>query len=556
MTQLRISFTEGDNKGETYPLLPEQVVSVGRSHSNTIRLASPDVSGKHLIIRTDKGGNINVEILSSRTTVVNGKNAKIGDILRLAAGSTVIMGGNTAFVIEEDGGDDVMKTQIPSDDDQKTALPSPGWKGDPADTEKTTMRTFDTATIVGKAPAPAPKQAPARKAPPAAGNTIVGQTMVGSTIIQSGNNTIGADSAVSEETVAFQTRVASDDEMDKIKNSIKLKQRKKVILIALPLFLFFAIAVFLYFFLKPTAEEFVTWPADADGNFLNEYQQLAPYLAVVYPNVPGCTLAGDESNVEINTRIGKLQDVRLHILAKTVKDPATIEEDHMQAFEKWMAAMQEQEVTMTFGGDRTTMFLNTTRGAGVPMTYDTYTRRGENDDFWGYAMFLRNQDSIHTVMIEVENGDQWRSEPFMRAQATGMVIYAFQRTEEHWEGTSSYRRETTVAEDLREASSFMEREAPVYWGRIHYLLLSALIKSAKAEKPDQDLASEALNMLIRLRRVQTTWYNTQRLAWQYAFQNEDHATMNSIQAMGESVFSSEFQYSDYRYDLIKRKDWK
>ena len=43
---------------------------------------------------------------------------------------------------------------------------------------------------------------------------------------------------------------------------------------------------------------------------------------------------------------------------------------------------------------------------------------------------------------------------------------------------------------------------------------------------------------------------------QYAFQNEDKTTMNSIQAMGESVFSSEFQYSDFRYDLIKRKDWK
>ena len=63
-------------------------------------------------------------------------------------------------------------------------------------------------------------------------------------------------------------------------------------------------------------------------------------------------------------------------------------------------------------------------------------------------------------------------------------------------------------------------------------------------------------MLIRLRRLQTDWYNTQRLAWQYAFQNEDRGTMNSIQAMGESVFSSEFQYSDFRYDLIKRKDWK
>ena len=562
MTQLRISFTGGDNRGEQYPLLPEQVVSLGRSHSNTIRLSAPDVSGKHLIIRTDKVGNISVEVLSSRTTVVNGKNASIGDMLKLSPGSTVQMGSATVFVIEpaDDGGE--MKTQIPSDDDEKTALPTPGWKADSGDdAEKTTARSADDfATVVGKAPVQAPAPAPADAAAKTMSGTIAGTiagVMAGNTILQSGgNSTIGAGSAVSEETVAFQTRVASDDEMDKIKKSLRTKQRKKVILIALPLFLFFAIAVFLYFYLKPSAEEFVTWPADSGGNFLNEYRQVAPYLAIVYPNVPGCTIAGDDSNVEINTKIGKLRDVRLHIIAKSVKDPATLEQDHQQAFEKWMESMLEQEVTLTFAGDRTTMFLNTTKGAGVPMTYISYTRRVENDDFWGYALFLRNEDNVHTVMIEVELGDQWRSEPFMRAQATGMVIYAYQKTEEHWEGASSYRKETTVAEDLREASSFMEREAPVYWGRIHYLLLSALIKSAKSENPDPEQVADAKNMLARLRRLQTTWYNTQRLAWQYAFQNEDKATMNSIQAMGESVFSSEFQYSDFRYDLIKRKDWK
>lgn len=564
MTQLRISFTAGNNKGEQYPLLPEQVVSVGRSHSNTIRLSAPDVSAKHLILRTDRGGNISVEILSSRTTVVNGKNASIGDMLKLSPGSTVQLGNDTVFEIEsgvEAGGDDT-KTCVPSDD-EKTALPTPGWKpeADSGDAEKTTLGSSDDfATVVGKAPvkAPAPARAPA--ASTMIGKTMasgtIASTMIGSTILQSGSNTIGADSTMSEETVAFQTRVASDDEMDKIKKSLRTKQRKRVFLIALPLFLFFAIAVFLYFYLKPKPESFVTWPADSAGNFLNEYRQVAPYLAIVYPNVPGCTVAGDDSNVEINTAIGKLRDVRLHILAKSVKDPATLEQDHMQAFENWMNAMQEQEMTLTFAGDKTTIFLNTTRGAGVPLTYVSYTRRVENDDFWGYALFLRNEDNIHSVMIEVEIGDQWRSEPFMRAQATGMVIYAFQRTEEHWEGASSYRKETPVEEDLKEAASFMEREAPVYWGRIHYLLLSALIKSAKSEKPDEEQVADAKNMLIRLRRLQTTWYNTQRLAWQYAFQNEDRSTMNSIQSMGESVFSSEFQYSDFRYDLIKRKDWK
>ena len=558
MTQLRISFTAGGNKGEQYPLLPEQAVSVGRSHSNTVRLSAPDVSGKHLIIRTDKRGNVSVEVLSSRTTVVDGKDASIGDILKLSPGSTVQMGNDTVFVLEtEDGGD--MRTMVPSDDDEKTALPTPGWKGAPEDdAEKTTMRSVDVddgATIVGKAPvsapAPAKAKAPAPTPAPAPGNTILNTL---STMFGGGSK--ASENVAVEETIAFSTRVASDDEMDKIKKSIQTKQRKKVALIALPLFLFFALAVFLYFYLKPSPEEFVTWPADLKGNFLNEYRQVAPYLAIAYPDVPGCTVTGDDSNVEINTAIGKLRDVRLHILAKSVKDPATLEQDHQQAFETWMNAMQEQEVTLTFAGDRTTIFLNTTKGAGVPLTFISYTRRVENDDFWGYALFLRREDNVHTVMIEVETGDQWRSEPFMRGQATGMVLYANQRTEDHWEGASSYRKETTVAEDLREAASFMEREAPVYWGRIHYLLLSALIKSAKAGNPEPEQVADAKNMLIRLRRLQTDWYNTQRLAWQYAFQSEDRGTMNSIQAMGESVFSSEFQYSDFRYDLIKRKDWK
>ena len=211
---------------------------------------------------------------------------------------------------------------------------------------------------------------------------------------------------------------------------------------------------------------------------------------------------------------------------------------------------------MSFGGDRTTVYLNTSRGAGVPISFISYTRRVENDDFWGYALFVRCEDNEHAIMIEVPLSDQWRATPFMHAQITEMVLYAPKLTEEHWEGASSYRKNTAVADDLREASSFMDREAPIYWGRIHYLLLSALIKSAKAGNPDADQVAEARNMLVRLRRLQTTWYNTQRLAWQYAFQSEDKVTMNSIQAMGESVFSSEFQYSDFRYDLIKRKDWK
>ena len=63
-------------------------------------------------------------------------------------------------------------------------------------------------------------------------------------------------------------------------------------------------------------------------------------------------------------------------------------------------------------------------------------------------------------------------------------------------------------------------------------------------------------MLIKLREQQTVWYNSQKLAYQFAEKNKDVRTMLSIQSMCDSIFSAEFQQSDYRYDLIKRKDWK
>ena len=541
MTEYQIKFTAGENQGTVYPLSPGQAVSIGRSHSNTIRVSAPDVSGKHIIIRL-RGALITVEVLSSRITKLDGNDVSMGDMLDVSPGSVIQMGETTVFVIErvgaDDGGDDDMATCIPDDAD-KTVIPQ------------------EATAPASAAPAPERKTTPPRPAPkPVPPEEIYERTIIGgddNATVAGENATVGASTS---ETIAFQTRVASDDEMENIKNAFRVKRRKKIIMLGLPLFLFFVISVFLYFYLKPSTEEFVTWPVDSNGEFLNDFYQIAPYLALAFPGVPGATVKGDDYNADILTKIGKRHDVNLHILATGVRDPATLEQDHPQAFDNWMEAMREKEPTLSFGGDRTTMFLNPSRGAGVPLSVISYTRRVENDDFWGYALFVRNEDYVHSVMIEVSLADQWRAEPFMRQQATGMVIYAPKVTEEHWEGASSYRKDTSVATDLREASSFMQREAPVYWGRIYYLLRGALIKSAKAEKPDQEQITEAKSLLVKLRRQQTNWFNTQRLAWQYAFQNEDKETMNSIQAMGESVFSSEFQYSDYRYDLVKRKDWK
>lgn len=527
MRQCRIRFTTGENKGDCHPLPPEQVVSIGRSHANTIRVSASDVSGRHLIIRTDRGGNSVAEVLSSRITRLNEKDVNIGDQLELSPGDSVQMGEDTVFVIEQSDNGDGENTCI-SDEEKTVPVVAPAGE---SENRRTQLDRGDQDTV-----------------PAASGDDTVP--------VASGDDTVPVASGegVPDETLAFQTRAASDEELDNIKKAYRVKRQRKVFLIAFPIVLFFVLAVVLYFYLKPRSEEFVTWPKDKQGNFLNGFQQTAPYLAIVYPKAAGCVVQTKDGVTEIETRIGKFQDVRLHMIVTGNREPATLLQDHPAAFEAWMEKMRDREPTISFGGDRSTVFLNCSRGAGIPLSFVSCTRRVGNDDFWGIASFLRSADNIHTMMIEIPVSEKWRGERFLRSQIVNMVIYAIRRSEEHWEGAASYRRDSAVANDLYEAGRFMEREAPVYWGRIFYLLRSALIKSAAAG--DQEAQAQARKMLVKLREQQTIWYNTQKLAYQYADRNGDRGTMNSIQSTAESVFSAEFQHADFRYDLIKRKDWK
>ena len=542
----QIRFTAGELTGECHELTPGETFSLGRSHSNRICLHAPDVSGKHLIIRPFEGGSVSAEVLSSRITMHNGKKVGIGDIFELHAGDTVQMGADVIFAVEAAGAApaaDADSDKTVMQDSFRTVAPAADADG-------------DKTVLAPSAPAPSAPPAPEHDTLPDGGVTLPVQAAPVPAAEESqatlADGAPGAGGAM--ETVAFQTRVASDEELENIKKNFRAKYRKKVVLIALPIFLFFLTAVLLYIYLKPNVEKFVTWPTDRKGEYLNEFQQLAPYLALVYPKAAGCAAKTSGATTEIDTKIGKRQDVRLHIIATAVSDPATLRVDHGAAFDAWMERMRAKESTLSFSGERRTIFLNTSVGAGVPMSMITYSRRIGNDDYWGYALFLRNAETIHTVMIEVPIGERWRATPLLRAQVPSMVIYAIKRSEGHWEGGSSFREKTTPEQDIDEAARFMEREAPVYWGRIFYLIRSALIKATLSK--DSARVSEAQNMLIKLRRQQTVWYNTQKLAYQYAQQSESFGTMRSIQAMGESVFSVEFQYADFRYDLIKRKDWK
>ena len=523
----QIKFIAGECIGECYIIDKNQALSIGRSHSNNVCLKSPDISGRHCIVRAGSASNITLEILSSRVSKHNDRLLNIGDVAEIAVGDRIQMGNDTVFVLEYAD----LKTVIAADDDDKTVLPE--LNAENSDAERTVA---DNITAVN---ASETKNA---EAVPSAAQTVL--------YSDDSEN----DDGESFETVAFQTRIASDEELDEIKKSFKRQHFKKVVMIALPILLFLAGAITVYLHLKPETEEFLTWPTDEKGTMLEEFKVVAPYLAVCYPAVDGAEVQSKGNTVTLVTRIGKLQDVPLYIQATTENDLKTLKVEHNRAFDMWCEKMKEKDPSISFGADKVMYFLNRSYGGGVPMSFVSYTRRKGSDDFWGYALFIRNAQNIHTIFLEVPFADRWRAKKFLPYQLPGMVIYAVRRTAEHWEGNESFRADSSVKDDLEEAEEFMKREAPVYWGRIFYLIRSALIKATVSNNAD-DIAA-AKKLLVKLREQQSSWYNTQKLAYQYAERNGDKNAMNSIQTMCESVFSAEFQSADFRYDLIKRKDWK
>ena len=96
--------------------------------------------------------------------------------------------------------------------------------------------------------------------------------------------------------------------------------------------------------------------------------------------------------------------------------------------------------------------------------------------------------------------------------------------------------------------------AAAYWDAVWYRIRSALIKAKTLG--NEKLLERARKLLTRMRDVQTDWYAEQRNAWNKADRIGDERTKQSVQAAAESAFSEDFRNYDYRYDCIKRKDWK
>ena len=519
---VKIVFTGGGLAGTVAEVPVGGTLSIGRSHTCDVRAAEGDVSARHLLFRLGVGGTATVEVQSSRKTLFNGTSVSLGNTFAVKDGDTFQCGGTVACRVEcvadEEDSD---RTILPGD---KATVPPPVKK------EKMPL-SDDRATI------------PPR---PAAEAVASGEKSASSASNDDPNATI-----------AIQTRIASDEEMDEIKRLYSGRRIKRMMSIIVPSVLFLAAAVGAWIWFRPKTESLVSWPQDAKGRPMERDVLIAPYLAMTVPDSSTCRVEKGDGNIEVATFAGIQHDVPMHFQAITSVDTNSLMMGRERAFDGWLRNRRVEDSSFNPSTDRRRMWICTSSGNGVLVNYVTYTRRIGEEDWYGYLLYLRFEDATHVVFAEVLLKDRWRADPLLRGDLGSFMIFAPVRANEAWEGHDSIRPGDSPESDLDQAERYFSPDgklAAAYWDAVWYRVRSALVKAKKGGKADT--LDRARKLLVRMRATQSDWYAEQRNTWNQADRIGDEKTKQALQEEAEAAFSEDFRNCDYRYDCIKRKEWK
>lgn len=521
---VRLSFTAGSLAGRTFDIPNPGSLSIGRSRTCDVKVTEPDVSGRHLVFRCGVKDCATVEIASARTTLFNGTPVSMGDSFSVKDGDTFRCGS-------------LLSCHVECIADNATVPPPTTLKG----VQSESAKTVTPSDLVGGQDSistdPPPHATPPKQ--------------------DASPSKVSAGEGGVDNTIAIQTRIASDEELEDIRRAHRVRQTRRTMAIIVPAILFLIAAIAAWMLFKPKTEEYVSWPEDSQGRSMDRNVLVSPYLAMTVPNSTSCRVEKRENNVEVWTFAGIRHDVPMHFQAVSSSSTNELMIGRDRSFDGWLKAQRIADVSFNPSTDRQRMWVCRQSGNGILVNYVTYTRRIGEDDYYGYLLYLRFEDATHAIFAEVLLKDRWRSDPLLHGNLSSFVWFAAKRVPVAWEGHDVIRVGCSPENDIDEAERYFSpdgRLAAAYWDAVWYRVRSALVKAKLSG--DDVMLSRSRTLLLRLRTAQTDLYAELRNAWNQADRCEDIRTKQTVQISGEAAFSEDFRNYDYRYDSIRRKEWK
>lgn len=514
-----LRFVKGPSSGSSFGLASASAV-LGRSRSCDIRLASPDVSGRHLAFSIDDTGVAALN-LSAHKTKVNGTDIAQDQNVRLKVGDEVQVGESNVFVLCEDSVAEARESAA-----DKTVLPAP---------EGAVTRL------------PEPNAAPT----PAAAQVPDSVQAFGS----ASESAMGAEHEVGmDETQVLRTQLAGSSEIEKLK---ELQARRRTLKVALKVlaavFIFVGVAAIYYFFVRQVPETVLSWPTTADGAYDRRRTLLdtplgAGMVGIDTPGGPSFRVQKlTNGTTVVETRIGKYRDVPCRYAFFCRQDATFLRQDRMALFARERKRFEElggwnflavSPVTF-FGPDN-----------GIPAVEVQYLRleRTEHDStqWFGYLTFVCHGDCIMVQTREIPAIEQWRGASFLARNRP--LMFGSAPVIEHWEGCANARQGR--AEDLiAEADGLLSKDSPLLWTEVEFLLRSALVgtcgRGANGKK--------ALRALRELRARQGREYARLQVEWEKARRLGAENDCKKILSDALKVFASA---DDHRNELLRRGVWK
>ena len=363
------------------------------------------------------------------------------------------------------------------------------------------------------------------------------------------------------ETQVVQTRMASMDEINFIKNQIKKQQQSRLFFKFLIFSLFVVLLGIIWMLRAPEQEKILTWPKRQEGNkviYLTKYVSVFGQsfkkggFDIYCPDWRNTQVITSQPDlVEIRTFLGKKADVPLTVYVQREISDEFVYEKRRDALQNSLRRLAERKnEQFNFDNSPTTEFLLPAypeKENGVLVDKLAY-QRDTGRSFFGVLRFFRKGRVNYIVRAEVPVGEKLRALPILNSDTFLVLNIAFVRR--HWEGNDQYSK-GDISRTIISLRDELQRNSPMQYPRLEREIKSILAQ-ALYEK-NRNIYEEAESLLLNLREKQQHWYNSQKIRWISAVRENNTAEKFKIKNDCEAVFS--VVGDKRRYDIL-RDHWE
>ena len=589
----KLTALAGEIVGENDQLSEGENI-IGRSRSCSVRVAAPDVSGKHckIVISSE---TVAVENLSQNGTLLDDDPVEF--ITLMNVGQVLKMGATTVLRLDrvgeesaqpEDADSAAAKTSVPSDQDEdassssavlppvETVAPTPEAPSQrPEQVVDTPVEPSDDVPTSAERAESVNHEAFVKKntgsvdEEPTTGDPVLDATGVDAEPITSLEQPTGvapnpkprmsSSSSVNDDeeagtqeydeaaTRALETRALRAEDLEALREAERARPRKRMITMGVVLGVLL-VAVFVIWPKAPPPETDIRWPRDASGATITaSVDGLLGGLdeggySVGFPGTRGWTKQESENNLVIATRVGRDLDVPLLLTLEEREDLRFLQMPLDEVVDAWMEERREAG-RWTFDAPRGPLFMGVENG--IPFYTVSYSMT-DDGEWYGSARIFQIGARRIVLRSDIPYAE--------RVRAGGMldiryILVSRELERRRWAGAAD-QGELSAAEIVRRVRPELDRVAPATWVGLENNLMRACRRAMSAGS--QEDLEEAERLLVRLREMQALWFNAQRIARMEAQLQGDHARVRQISDMCKGVFSST---DDNRYVLVRRERW-